>query len=36
MPNARRQAEDHVRLLSAGHAPPPFLPVCDVGHCLAL
>ena len=33
MLNARRQAEDYVRLLPSGHAPPPFVIVCDVGHC---
>ncbi|MGJ0454695.1 MAG: DNA methyltransferase [Methylocystis sp.] len=33
MLNARRQAEDYVRLLPAGHEPPPFVLVCDVGHC---
>ena len=31
--NARQQAEGYVRLLPAGHEPPPFLIVCDVGHC---
>ncbi|GLK80574.1 class I SAM-dependent DNA methyltransferase [Methylopila turkensis] len=36
MMNARRQAEDYVRLLPAGHEPPPFVIVCDVGHCLEL
>ncbi|MCC0004175.1 MAG: class I SAM-dependent DNA methyltransferase [Methylobacteriaceae bacterium] len=34
MLNARRQAEDYVRLLPRGHEPPPFVIVCDVGHCL--
>jgi len=34
MLNARRQAEDYVRLLPSGHEPPPFVLVCDVGHCL--
>ena len=33
MLNARRQAEDYVRLLPSGHEPPPFVIVCDVGHC---
>ncbi len=33
MMNARQQAEDYVRLLPAQHAPPPFVLVCDVGHC---
>jgi hypothetical protein len=36
MLNARRQAEDYVRLLPAGHEPPPFIVVCDVGHCLEI
>ncbi|WP_309298817.1 class I SAM-dependent DNA methyltransferase [Hansschlegelia plantiphila] len=36
MLNARRQAEDYVRLLPQGHEPPPFVVVCDVGHCLEL
>ncbi|MGI3901213.1 MAG: class I SAM-dependent DNA methyltransferase [Janthinobacterium lividum] len=31
--NARQQAEGYVRLLPGGHEPPPFLIVCDVGHC---
>ncbi len=34
MLNARRQAEDYVRLLPATHEPPPFVLVCDVGHCI--
>ncbi|MEQ8345635.1 MAG: hypothetical protein RIB84_17785 [Sneathiellaceae bacterium] len=34
MMNARRQAENYVRLLPDGHEPPPFVIVCDVGHCL--
>ncbi|WP_127091139.1 class I SAM-dependent DNA methyltransferase [Aquabacter cavernae] len=34
MMNARRQAEDYVRLLPATHEPPPFVLVCDVGHCI--
>lgn len=34
--NARRQAEDYVRLLPPGHEPPPFVIVCDVGHCFEL
>lgn len=36
MMNARRQAEDYVRLLPENHEPPPFVVVCDVGHCLEL
>lgn len=34
MLNARRQAEDYVRLLPPDHEPPPFVLVCDVGHCI--
>ena len=34
MMNARRQAEDYVRLLPADHEPPPFVLVCDIGHCI--
>lgn len=34
MMNARRQAEDYVRLLPSDHLPPPFVLVCDVGHCI--
>ncbi len=34
MMNARRQAEDYVRLLPRSHEPPPFVLVCDVGHCI--
>jgi SAM-dependent methyltransferase len=33
MVNARQQAEAYVPLLPVGHDPPPFLVVCDVGHC---
>lgn len=36
MLNARRQAEDYVRLLPKGHEPPPFVIVCDVGHCFEI
>jgi hypothetical protein len=36
MRNARAQAEDYVRLLPADHEPPPFLLVCDVGHCIEI
>ncbi len=31
--NACHQAENYVRLLPASHEPPPFVVVCDVGHC---
>ena len=34
MLNARAQAENYVRLLPASHEPPPFILVCDVGHCI--
>jgi hypothetical protein len=34
MISARHQAEDYVRLLPTNHEPPPFLLVCDVGHCI--
>lgn len=34
MLNARRQAEDYVRLLPPDHEPPPFVLVCDIGHCI--
>lgn len=36
MHNARKQAEDYVRLLPAHHAAPPFIIVCDVGHCFEI
>ncbi|MCK0196430.1 class I SAM-dependent DNA methyltransferase [Ancylobacter sp. 6x-1] len=36
MMNARRQAEDYARALPAGEGWPPFLVVCDVGHCFEL
>jgi hypothetical protein len=34
MKNARQQAESYVFLLDANHPAPPFIIVCDVGHCL--
>jgi SAM-dependent methyltransferase len=34
--NARSQAENYVRLLPGGHEPPPFVIVCDVGHCFEI
>ncbi|MFN7174803.1 MAG: type IIL restriction-modification enzyme MmeI, partial [Thermaurantiacus tibetensis] len=34
MLNARRQAEDYARALPADHEWPPFILVCDVGHCI--
>ncbi|MGH6815104.1 MAG: DNA methyltransferase, partial [Hyphomicrobiaceae bacterium] len=33
MLNARRQAEDYARALPTSHGWPPFVIVCDVGHC---
>ncbi|MBM6596615.1 DNA methyltransferase [Microvirga pudoricolor] len=36
MKNARQQAEAYVFLLDADHAAPPFIILCDVGHCLEL
>lgn len=36
MMNARAQAENYVRLLPAAHEPPPFVLVCDVGHCIEI
>ena len=36
MMNARRQGENYVRLLPSGHPAPPFVIVCDVGHCFEL
>lgn len=36
MKNARQQAESYVFLLDANHPAPPFVIVCDVGHCLEL
>ncbi|MGU3536684.1 class I SAM-dependent DNA methyltransferase [Methylobacterium sp. A54F] len=34
MQNARKQAEGYVFLLDPDHPAPPFLIICDVGHCL--
>jgi hypothetical protein len=34
MMNARRQAEGYARCLPTDHGWPPFILVCDVGHCL--
>ena len=36
MMNARQQAEAYVRWLPDGHVPPPFVIVCDVGHCFEI
>ena len=34
MMNARRQAEGYARCLPPAHGWPPFILVCDVGHCI--
>jgi hypothetical protein len=34
MLNAKRQAEDYARALPASHGWPPFILICDVGHCI--
>lgn len=34
MLNAKRQAEDYARGLPVSHGWPPFILVCDVGHCI--
>ena len=34
MLNAKRQAEEYARALPAVHGWPPFILVCDVGHCI--
>jgi hypothetical protein len=34
MMNARRQAEGYARCLPVAHGWPPFILVCDVGHCI--
>ena len=34
MLNAKHQAEDYARALPASHGWPPFILVCDVGHCI--
>lgn len=36
MMNARRQAEAYAKALPADHGWPPFILVCDVGHCIEL
>ncbi|MBZ6078155.1 class I SAM-dependent DNA methyltransferase [Microvirga puerhi] len=36
MQNARKQAENYVFLLDANHPAPPFIIVCDVGHCFEI
>ena len=34
MINAKRQAEEYARALPPSHGWPPFILVCDVGHCV--
>ena len=34
MISARRQAEEYARAISRDHAWPPFVLICDVGHCI--
>jgi len=34
MLNAKRQAEEYARALPVSHGWPPFILVCDVGHCI--
>jgi hypothetical protein len=34
MMNARRQAEEYAKALPPSHGWPPFILVCDVGHCI--
>lgn len=34
MINAKRQAEDYARALPQSHGWPPFILICDVGHCI--
>jgi hypothetical protein len=34
MMNARRQAEEYAKALPTSHGWPPFVLVCDVGHCI--
>jgi hypothetical protein len=34
MISARRQAEEYARALPPSHGWPPFVLVCDVGHCI--
>ncbi len=36
MLNAKRQAEEYARALPASHGWPPFILVCDVGHCIEI
>jgi hypothetical protein len=34
MLNAKRQAEEYARALPTSHGWPPFILICDVGHCI--
>ncbi len=34
MMNAKRQAEEYARALPTSHGWPPFILICDVGHCI--
>jgi hypothetical protein len=34
MLNAKRQAEEYARALPSSHGWPPFILICDVGHCI--
>jgi hypothetical protein len=36
MLNAKRQAEEYARALPASHGWPPFILICDVGHCIEI
>jgi SAM-dependent methyltransferase len=36
MMNARHQAQDYARILPSSHDAPPFIIVCDVGHCFEI
>ena len=36
MINAKRQAEEYARALPPSHGWPPFILVCDVGHCIEI
>jgi SAM-dependent methyltransferase len=36
MMNARHQAQDYARILPSSHEAPPFIIVCDVGHCFEI
>jgi len=36
MLNAKRQAEEYARALPPSHGWPPFILICDVGHCIEI